>query len=332
MNQRYLLPALTLLAMPCWAHQQWSAGRPDGHAPIGVMGDHTHNQGEWMLSYRYMTMNMEGNRDGTEDVSIDEVLDDYSVAPVDMQMDMHMVGAMYAVNDRWTLMGMASYLDKTMNLRTRMGADFETATSGFSDLKLSALVDVWSAGMQKIHLNLGVSLPTGATDERGDTPMGEAVKLPYPMQLGSGTIDWLPGVTYLGQHGDWSWGAQGLLTWRTGDNDEGYRLGNEWQLNAWTGLRLSDAWSTSVRLNYRDWSNIEGSDDELNPMMVPTADPDLRAGSRLDAGLGFNYYCREGAFAGHRLALEYIAPMHQDLEGPQMKVESSWVLGWQLAF
>jgi len=39
--------------------------RPDGHAPIGVMGDHTHEAGEWMLSYRYRLMFMDGNRDGT---------------------------------------------------------------------------------------------------------------------------------------------------------------------------------------------------------------------------------------------------------------------------
>ncbi|MEL7333685.1 MAG: hypothetical protein AAFN12_15670 [Cyanobacteria bacterium J06560_2] len=32
----------------------WSPSRPDSHAPIGVMGDHTHEKGEFMLSYRYM--------------------------------------------------------------------------------------------------------------------------------------------------------------------------------------------------------------------------------------------------------------------------------------
>ena len=36
------------------------AVRADGHAPIGVMGDHLHKRGEWMLSYRFMRMNMEG--------------------------------------------------------------------------------------------------------------------------------------------------------------------------------------------------------------------------------------------------------------------------------
>ena len=27
--------------------ESWPSSRPDGHAPIGVMGDHIHEQGEW---------------------------------------------------------------------------------------------------------------------------------------------------------------------------------------------------------------------------------------------------------------------------------------------
>jgi hypothetical protein len=40
-------------------------GRASDHAPIGVMGEHPHAAGEFMLSYRYMFMSMKGNRDGT---------------------------------------------------------------------------------------------------------------------------------------------------------------------------------------------------------------------------------------------------------------------------
>ena len=41
------------------AHEgPWTAGRPDGHAPITVMGEHMHAMGEWMLSYRFMSMDM----------------------------------------------------------------------------------------------------------------------------------------------------------------------------------------------------------------------------------------------------------------------------------
>lgn len=48
-----------LLLCSQWTTAQdnlWTANRPDGHAPIGIMGDHYHKKGEWMLSYRMMTM------------------------------------------------------------------------------------------------------------------------------------------------------------------------------------------------------------------------------------------------------------------------------------
>ena len=32
--------------------------RADYHAPIMVMGDHYHKEGDWMVSQRYMTMSM----------------------------------------------------------------------------------------------------------------------------------------------------------------------------------------------------------------------------------------------------------------------------------
>ena len=44
------------LSALCQAQQLWTSGRPDGHAPVSVMGDHTHNKGEWMFSYRFMSM------------------------------------------------------------------------------------------------------------------------------------------------------------------------------------------------------------------------------------------------------------------------------------
>ena len=49
-----LLAAVAATAMPTRAQYEWTSSRPDGHAPIGVMGEHTHEQGEYMLAYRYM--------------------------------------------------------------------------------------------------------------------------------------------------------------------------------------------------------------------------------------------------------------------------------------
>jgi hypothetical protein len=311
---------------------KWSGSRPDGHAPIGVMGDHTHSKGEFMASYRYMFMEMDGNRDGTSSVSDREVLEDFMVTPVDMTMQMHMVGAMYGVSDNLTLMAMVPYVFKEMEHLTRMGTRFTTNSEGFGDIKTSALYTVFDKDKQRVHLNLGVSFPTGSIKERDDTPAGDDQILPYPMQIGSGTFDLLPGITYLSQSGKGSWGAQALTTLRLGKNDNGYRLGNKYQLSGWVARNWTDWLSTSLRLTGTTWGDIDGEDDRLNPMMIPTADPDLRNGTQINLGFGINLYAPEGNLKGSRLAMEFELPILRDLDGPQLETDWQFTVGLQSSF
>ena len=183
---------------PAGAHaQSWSASRVDSHAPLGVMGDHTHEAGEWMLSFRSMRVVMDGNRTDTARVPADGVLVDYPVTPLRMPMDMYMVGAMYAPTDRLTLVGMVPVLGISMDHRTRTGVEFTTESGGIGDVQMSALVGVAARARQRVHLHLGVSAPTGSINERGETPAATNVQLPYPMQVGGGTWNVLPGLTYL---------------------------------------------------------------------------------------------------------------------------------------
>ncbi len=311
---------------------KWSAARPDGHAPIGVMGDHTHKKGEFMFSYRYMFMEMDGNRDGTSSVSDREVLQDFMVTPVDMSMQMHMLGAMYAVSDDVTLMAMVPYVSKEMEHLTGMGTRFTTNSEGFGDIKTSALYTVFNKDKQRVHLNLGVSFPTGSINEKDDTPAGEDQILPYPMQIGSGTFDLLPGITYLGQSGKGSWGAQALTTLRLGKNDNGYRLGNKYQVSGWVARNWTDWLSTSLRLTGTTWGDIDGADDRLNPMMIPTADPELRNGTQINLGFGVNLYAPEGNLQGSRLAMEFELPILRDLDGPQLETDWQLTVGLQSSF
>ncbi|WP_346290852.1 transporter [Sphaerothrix gracilis] len=310
----------------------WSPARPDSHAPIGVMGDHTHGQGEIMFSYRYMFMEMDGNRSGTDSLTTDEVLQRFPVTPTRMTMEMHMLGAMYAPSDDFTLMFMAPYISKEMDHSTRSGRRFTTNSEGFGDISLSGLYTVLDQSRQRLHLNLGLSFPTGSIEERDATPMGLDQILPYPMQIGSGTFDLRPGVTYLGQAGDWSWGSQAMGIIRLGTNDNGYRLGDQLMLTAWGAHRWTDWFSTSLRLGGRTWGNIDGQDDRLNPNMIPTANPDLRAGTQLDLGLGLNFYVPEGSLQGARLGVEFNLPLYRSLSGPQLETDFSVTAGLQASF
>ena len=39
-----------------------------------------------------------------------------NMLPTEMIMDMHMFGTMYAISNKWTLMGMLNYLDNEMSM------------------------------------------------------------------------------------------------------------------------------------------------------------------------------------------------------------------------
>ncbi|CAM2064065.1 Transporter [Sulfidibacter corallicola] len=333
---RSLFHGLILLAVslfPLFAHDgetnpsanSWDASRPDSHAPIHVMGDHTHNRGEWMVSYRFMRMDMDGNRAGTDSLTPEQVLQNFMVTPLDMTMDMHMLGAMYAPTDQLTLMLMAPFLDMDMAHRTRMGAQFTTSSSHIGDMSLTGLYKFFDDNRMRAHFNFGVSLPTGSIDHTDATPMAAVAQLPYPMQTGSGTYDVTPGITWLGQTDKLSWGVQLKNRIHLGENDRDYTRGDRLESFIWGALPLGQSTSVSLSLDYADWQDYDGADTALNPMMVPTARTDLRAGSRLDGGIGLNVKLP----GGHRLALDFTLPVSQDLDGPQLETDLAATLGWQ---
>ncbi len=316
----------------------WSSARPDGHAPIGVMADHSHGRGEWMLSYRYVYMPMEQNYDGCSRIGDAEIIspggEGFLVTPQWMDMEMHMFGLMYAPTDHLTMMLMLPYARKEMGHLRRDGVEFVTESEGWGDLKLTGIHELYHGPGRALLLNLGLSFPTGSIDEEDEIPGLGQTRLPYPMQIGSGTWDLLPGITYLEQQGDWSWGAQLSGVLRLGRNDEGYSLGETGQLTAWGAYRVNDSVSTSLRLTGRAWGNIDGHDDDLRvpSTVVPTADPDLRGGRQIDLSWGVNFYMRSGVLKGQRLAVEAGLPIYRDLDGPQLTPEWQLTLGWQWAF
>lgn len=317
-------------------HEGAATGRPDDHAPIGVMGDHLHAEGEWMVSLRAMRMHMDGMRDGTDSLSSSDVLSrGFMVTPTEMDTDMLMAGAMWAPTDDVTLMAMVPYIDRTMDHVTMNGTEFTTESRGLGDVSLTALVRAWDKDNHHVHFNLGVSIPTGSIDEEDVTPAsgGNDVRLPYPMQLGSGTWDLLPGVTYTGHDDVYSWGLQALMRVPIeNENSNDYRLGGRGEVSTWLARRLNDDFSTSGRLRYSRVRDINGADPSLNPAMIPTADTSLFGGERVDLFWGVNYIDSDAGPSSSRFAFEVGVPVYQDLDGPQMEMDWVATVAWQKAF
>lgn len=353
MKPLFLAGACALaISAPLSAHDE-SATRADGHGPIGVMGDHRHDAGEFMLSYRFMRMVMDGNRIGTNSVTPEMIATTVAnpfagpptlrVVPTEMTMDMHMFGAMWAPNDRVTLMAMVNYETRDMDHITFQGmmgtnrlGTFNTKSEGFGDTRVSALIGLFEGTNSTVHAQVGFSLPTGSIDETDDvlTPMNTnpTLTLPYAMQLGSGTFDPLLGITATGVEGHWTWGAQARAILRISENDADYSLGDDFQATGWVAWSPVPEWSFSGRLQARTLGSINGRDMRIGAP-VQTANPDNYGGEWLNAFIGANWAGQpETAFAGHRLAAEFGMPLMQDLNGPQMETGWMLTLGWQYAF
>ncbi len=321
--------ALLWLNVAVAQENQWSSARPDGHAPISVMGDHYHKKGEVMFSYRFMLMWMKDNLQSTKDITNDEIYQDFMIAPQQMQMNMHMLGVMYAPFDNLTFMVMGNYISNAMDLRTGMGVDFTTESSGLGDISLSGLIKIFNKNKQSLHANIGISIPIGDINQRDATPMMNDAQLAYPMQLGSGTWDPNWGLTYLGQSNKLSWGVQSKYKFRIGDNSKKYTFGNRFDIVGWGAIKVSDYFSFSTSLNYYNIQKIEGADADLNPMMMPLFNTVNSGKNQIDIGLGTNFYVPGGKWKNLRLAAEIKLPVYQKVNGIQMKNTLMAIFGVQ---
>lgn len=309
--------------------------RPDAYAPIGVMGDHLHHKGSLMFSFTFMGMQMNGMQQGTEKLDNADVFENYMMVPQEMNMKMYMLGAMYAPTNHLTFMFMQNYFVKDMDAKMKMlmnglpvYTDFSTASSGWGDLSLEALYGVLNIAHSSLHLNAGLNFPVGNIDERDDTPMAENSKLPYPMQLSSGTFDVLLGTTFKQTFEKASWGTQFLATLRTGENDNDYRLGNVYKLNTWAAYRLLKQVSFSGRAEAAIIDPIKGADPELNPMMSPTANPKNTGAEIVKTFVGFNFtFTQNSTLKNLRFGAEAGLPVYANYDGLQMKEDLSFNLG-----
>ncbi|NIS19420.1 MAG: transporter, partial [Thermoplasmata archaeon] len=181
---------------------------------------------------------------GTDDIESGRVIDPagfgFPVTPVEMPTQTHMFGIMFAPTDRITVVGMLPITTMEMDNVTREGGTFTTESSGVGDSKLAGLWMLDPTGDQRVHVMLVVGIPSGATGKNDVTPLSDPreARLPYPMQTGTGTWNLSPGLTYLGQAGEWSWGGQALPTFRLGDNERDYRFGHQYMATAWGARRL----------------------------------------------------------------------------------------------
>jgi hypothetical protein len=267
---------------------------------------------------------------GTKTVSSDQVLQSYPVVHTHMTMQMQMVNLMYAPSDYVTVMAMAPFERMTMDHLRRDGSTYSTESSGLGDVGAMAMINILGNPLtlgQRLVFNFGFTAPTGSINEKAS-----GAQLEYFMQLGAGTWAVEPGLTYLGESANWSWGAQALGTVRMGMNDHDYRLGDAYRLGAWAQYKVVDWFAPVARFDWHQWFNIHGADPGMDPTRNPAFDANKQAGERLDFLAGLSFYVPKGFFKGNRLSIEGGIPVYQNISGPNMGVDWMVGLNWSWTF
>jgi hypothetical protein len=368
------------------AHQHASA-------PAGVMFSHMIDKSDsFMVGYRYMRNRDAGNMlHGANTAEPTDLVANgctgfaCNMKPVEMTMNMHMLDLMYAPTDWLNLMLMPQFVDMEMTMggipgappmkMFGMGASSMVdnhQTGGVGDTGMYALFKLFEQSGQHAHLALGVSAPSGDVGIRNrrthpSTP-ASGYYVDYGMQLGSGTWDFKPSLTYTGHLDEWSWGGQLGGTKRLeGHNQSGYALGDIFQTTAWGGYNLTHWLTATVRGVYTWQGAIKGEYNKDN-LMAPgfcsnpitsgypdeascmadfaTAAANVNAkehtgtfnqpsnygGQYVDVGLGLNVNIPNGTFAGHSLSFEWLQPAYTNVNGYQLNRDGALAVSWSKSF
>ena len=355
------------------------------HAPAGVMFDHMlPKAGDFMVGYRFMWSSQGGGMLGGSNSVPDSAIvangcnepNSFGcfLTPRSMSMSMHMLDLMYAPTDWLTLMLMPQFVDMNMDMRKLDGAPITTGnlnldqhtvhhiqngheTGGIGDLGMYALFKIFDNGKHHFHATAGFSAPTGDVNiQFRRNHVIDGGFMDYGMQLGSGTWDFRPSLTYTGHIEDWSWGAQanGIVRMEN-KNNSGYRLGDLFQATAWGSYNFTNWLTASVRGVYTVQGSIEGqyqgseggqfitgttTDAFGNVNNVyssilkfgPQDYPQNYGGRFWDVGFGLAAMVPSGDFAGNRFAVEWLQPVHTDFNGYQLDRDGALSATWSVMF
>jgi hypothetical protein len=215
-----------------------------------------------------------------------------------------------------------------------------------------ALFKLFDNGIHHLHTTAGFSAPTG--DVNIELRRNHAIDggfIDYGMQLGSGTWDFKPSVTYTGHINDFSWGAQVNGTVRMESrNKSGYALGDLFQTTVWGSYNLTNWLTASVSGVYTLQGAIKGQFmgsngqffNPINPDGTQTQSSILKFGPQdypnnyggryWDVGFGLSATVPSGDFAGNRVAVEWLQPVYTNVNGYQLDRDGTLSATWGVGF
>jgi hypothetical protein len=139
------------------------------------------------------------------------------------QNQSHVLGLRYTLNPKWGLRVVGSAVDNHYTIQKKDGDEEDVFVEGMGDMKAQAVYSIYRDPYHRLEASIGTTIPVGATDLIG--PNGKP--LSSRNQLGSGTFDFIPELTYVFTDKGWELGNKLAAVIHNGKNSSGYTNGDE---------------------------------------------------------------------------------------------------------
>jgi hypothetical protein len=216
------------------------------------------------------------------------------------------------------------------------GAPIRNSVEELGDVEVGALYSVYASGPYRMQVEGGAIIPTGASRTYADTTRaqtGNPVTLPYDMRPGGGTFGVIIGIGGTAQNEFGSLGAQFRLRSHVGENDAGFKMGDNYEASGWAAYNITEAFSMSSGIRWEKYRNIQGSDASLNYFGDPHNAGEVLSGQRAHLPVGVNFMMPQGnRFAGHRISAEAVYTLHHDMDAPQLGMDWGFNFGYTIGF
>jgi len=302
---------------------------------LGVEIEDIQDEKRWFLSYEFRYLDIGRYQSGTDKLTFDEVQflpgetrtnSNYPIVPTFIEQKVHAFSLGREITDEMSISVTVPYvMQQTKHISFIAGfEEFEIESSDVGDISLLGQYRFLRAASSHASFGLGISFPVGSIKEIGDTPRGGAgtlEQLPYTMQIGSGTYDFIANLAYEKDTGQWALGIKGSATLRTGKNDSNYRLGNNYGIELTTRFKGWSLIRPGLNVSLRTTEAIHGRDESLLipgvafPFGASITDPANFGGEK--AKLGGNIrVCLQDACTIN-LNVRAAFPFYQNLNGIQ---------------
>ncbi len=318
-----------------------------GNMPLNIFGGGIPEPHEFRFKISEMFMEMGPLRDGTNDILSTTIVGapngtTFPAVPRSMQQYMTMIGGAYSFSDNFSLMAMTNYTinEMQMEIFSNVGSNFTMTSGGIGDTTLLGKYRLYAndnlVPTKQLSVMFGLSVPTGDIHKKftNNTVANQnGTILPFKMQLGSGTVDPIIGLTYQGSRDPFWWGFNTQLEAHVYDNEQGYHRGQEFRYDLYAMKQVHDNWVIHTQLNgwyegqfsrepYEGRVNGEGHNgfNPNNAFLSPLFDPQNYGGHKMAVSIGVQYQ----PVPLHVMELTATLPIHQDLNGPQLR--DNWML------